>query len=108
MSENAGGNKKEDIKIIRGPNGAVFYVKAIPSSSRTSLEGVHNGMLKIKLAAAPEKGKANEALVEFLSEKLGIKKKFIRITAGLTSKVKQITAEQMRPETLIEKLESIL
>jgi uncharacterized protein len=108
MSENAGGNKKEDIKIICGPNGAVFYVKAVPASSRTCFAGVQNGMLRVKLAAAPERGKANQALVEFLSEKLGIKKKFIRITGGLTSKVKQITAEQMRPETLIEKLESIL
>jgi uncharacterized protein YggU (UPF0235/DUF167 family) len=106
MSENAPGDKKEGIKVICRPNATVFYVKVIAGSSRTALAGVQNGMLKIKLSAAPEKGKANQALVDFLADKLGIKKKFIRITAGLTSKVKQITAEQITPEALIEKLEN--
>jgi uncharacterized protein (TIGR00251 family) len=104
MSENVSGDKKEGIKIIRRQNAVVFYVKVIPSSSRTSLEGVQNGMLRVKLSAAPERGKANKALIDFLSEKTGIKKKFIRIISGLTSKVKQIAAEQETAETLTEKL----
>jgi hypothetical protein len=104
MSENALGETKNDIKIIRRQNAAVFYVKVIPSSSRTSLEGVQNGMLRIKLSAAPEKGRANQAVVDFLTGKLGIKKKFITITSGLFSKVKQIAVEQITPEVLTEKL----
>ncbi len=115
MSENVPADKlarspawKECIKITRRQNAVVFYVKVIPSSSRTSLEGIQSGILRIKLSAAPERGKANQALVDFLSEKIGIKKKFIRITSGLFSKVKQIAIEQITPEILTEKLESVL
>jgi hypothetical protein len=64
--------------------------------------------LKIKLSAAPQKGKANKALVDFLADTLGVKKKFIAITSGPASKVKQIAIEQMTPEILIEKLKSVL
>ena len=108
MSENAPGDKKEDIKIIRRQNAVIFYVKVTPSSSRNSLAGIQNGVLKIKLSAAPEKGKANQALIDFLSDKLGIKKKFITIISGLTSKVKQIAVEQETAETITEKLAIVL
>lgn len=108
MPENAPADKKEAIKVIYRPDAAVFNVKVIAGSSRTALAGVQNGMLRIKVSAAPEKGKANEALVEFLAEKLGVKKKFVRITAGLTSKIKQIAVEQIAAEILIEKLENAL
>jgi uncharacterized protein YggU (UPF0235/DUF167 family) len=108
MSENAPAGTKNDIKVIRRQNIAVFCVKVIPSSSRTSFAGVQNGILRVKLSAAPQKGKANQALVDFLADKLGIKKKFIMITSGLFSRVKRITVEQITPEILIEKLRSVL
>jgi len=108
MSENALGGTKNNIKMIRRRNAVVFCVKVIPSSSRTSFAGVQNGMLRIKLSAAPQKGRANQALVDFLADKLGVKKKFITITSGLFSKVKQIAAEQETAETLIEKLQKRL
>jgi uncharacterized protein (TIGR00251 family) len=52
--------------------------------------GVLDGMLKVKVAAAPEKGKANKCLVEFLAKQLGIKKNDIAVCSGQTSPVKQI------------------
>jgi uncharacterized protein (TIGR00251 family) len=104
MSENAPTDKKKSIKIIRRQDAVIFYVKVIPSSSRTSFEGIYDGMLKIKLSAAPEKGKANKALVDFLADKLDVKKKFIKIISGLTSKVKQVAVEQISPQMLAEKM----
>ena len=104
MSENAPGDKKEGVKIIRRQDAVIFYVKVTPSSNRTCLAGIQNGMFKIKLSAAPEKGKANQALIDFLSDKLGIKRKFVTIISGLTSKVKQIAVEQETAETITEKL----
>ena len=62
------------------------------------------GMLKIKLAAAPEKGKANESLVEFLAETLGVKRNTITITSGLTSPVKTIQTTGISTEYLLDKL----
>ncbi len=62
------------------------------------------GMLKVKLAAAPEKGKANESLVEFLADTLGVKKNAITITSGLTSPVKTIQITGISTEYLLDKL----
>lgn len=67
-----------------------FFVKVVPGSSKTALCGVLDGMLKVKVAAAPEKGKANKCLVEFLAKQLGIKKNDIAVCSGQTSPVKQI------------------
>jgi uncharacterized protein (TIGR00251 family) len=97
-----------DLKIIRRQNAIVFYVKVIPASSRTSFENIRNGMLRIKVSAAPERGKANQALISFLADKLKVKKKFITIISGLRSKIKQIAVEQLSPEILIERLEPVL
>ncbi len=108
MPENAPAGTKNDIKITCGPSTVIFSVKVIPAGSKTAFAGIQNGMLKIKLSAAPEKGKANKALIDFLADLLGVKKKFITITSGLTSKVKQIAVEQVTEQAIIEKLRNIL
>jgi uncharacterized protein len=70
--------------------GVIFTVKVVPGSSKTALCGVLDGMLKVKVAAAPEKGKANKCLSEFLASQLGIKKSDVVVRSGQTSPVKQI------------------
>lgn len=69
-------------------------VKVIPRSSKTELAGyLPDGAWKVKVAAAPEKGKANRALCEFLAEKLGVAKSRVRIVSGQTSQLKRIRVE---------------
>jgi len=69
-------------------------VKVIPKSSKTELAGyLPDGTWKVKVAAPPEKGKANRALCEFLAEKLGVAKSRIRIVTGETSALKRIRIE---------------
>jgi hypothetical protein len=94
----------EKLKISETPNGITFRVKVVPAGSRTSIEGMYDNMLKVKLSAVPEKGKANEALIEFLAEKLGVKRKFVKIVSGLTSKVKQVAVEQMSQQEFFERI----
>jgi len=68
----------------------ILIVKIIPNASKNSLEGFQEGILKIKIQASPDKGKANEALVEFLAETLEVPKREIRILSGHTSRLKKI------------------
>jgi uncharacterized protein (TIGR00251 family) len=66
-------------------------VKVIPKSSKTELTGyLPDGTWKVKVAAAPERGKANRALCDFMAEKLGVAKSKIRIVSGETSHLKRI------------------
>jgi len=53
-----------------------------------------DGTWKIKVAAAPEKGQANRALLEFLSEHLNVAKSRIRIMSGETSQLKRIRVDE--------------
>jgi uncharacterized protein (TIGR00251 family) len=94
----------EQLRIQQAGNAVVFSVKVVPRSSKTALTGILGGMLKVKLAAPPEKGKANQALVEFLADALDIKKAAIKITSGLTSPVKTIQIEGVSSEFLLKKL----
>lgn len=78
-------------------DGIRFSVKVVPGSSRTALAGILDGMLKIRIAAPPEKGKANQCLTAYLSKLLGIRKKQVKILTGLTAPVKQLQIEGVSP-----------
>ena len=75
-----------------------------PRASKTELAGLHDGRLKIRLAAPPVDGAANAALVEFIADKLGIAKSRVRVVAGATSRRKVVEVEGVSEEMVSEKL----
>ncbi len=82
--------KPMGLEISEIDGGVCFCVKIVPGSSRTSIEGLLGGMLKIKVAAPPEKGKANKELTAFLAKRLNLRKNDIEIMAGHTNPVKTL------------------
>ena len=84
--------------------GIILVVKVVPGSSRTTIGGLLENMLKIKVSSPPEKGKANQCLIEFLAEKLSVKKSAISIISGQSSPVKSIKILGISAETLSAKL----
>jgi uncharacterized protein len=85
------------------PNGRLA-VKITPNAGRNEVTGFKEGVLQIKIAAPPEKGKANKELVDFLSERLGIRKSTILIIKGQTSRNKVVSIETLSNEEIIKKL----
>ncbi len=65
-------------------------IKLFPKSRVQGVEGVHDGRLHIKLAAPPVDGKANAALVAFLSKLLGVKKTQVLLAAGQKNRLKVV------------------
>lgn len=66
-------------------------IKVIPKSSRNEIAGtMADGTLKVKIAAPPEKGKANEALRAFLAEHYGVRQRDVTILSGETSPLKRV------------------
>ena len=70
-------------------------VKVIPKAQRTEaveiLEGAEGEqVLKVKVAAVPEKGKANEELCRYLAQELGISKSQVAVSQGSTSQRKVV------------------
>ena len=69
---------------------ALLVARIQPRASKNEIIPMEGGALKIRLTATPVDGAANEALVRFLSEVLGIAKTRIEIVSGRTSREKRI------------------
>lgn len=93
-----------DLLVKETAGGVVFGAKVVPGSSRTVISGVLDGMLKVKVSAAPEKGKANQALSEFLAKKLGVRKRAVRVISGQSSPIKQVEVDGITGEEFVRKL----
>ncbi len=59
-----------------------------PGAKKTEFAGLHGDALKIRLAAPPVDGKANEALVRFLADVLDLPKSAVILKSGQTSRRK--------------------
>ena len=92
------------LEVTQTDGGVVLAVKVVPASSKTAIVGQLNGMLKIKLSAAPEKGKANQCLINFLAERLGVRKNAVSIVSGATSPVKKVLIADLTVENVLGKL----
>lgn len=77
-----------------------FMVRVVPRASRSEIMGEHDGALRVRIAAPPVDGAANEELVNLLSRKLGVSRKAITITGGQTSKLKQLRVAGASPDAL--------
>ena len=78
-------------------------IKALPGASRSQILGVKDGRLRVKVAAAPEDGKANAELCAFLAKTLGCPKKDVNLQAGEKSRLKTVSL----PLYLQEQLEHV-
>jgi len=65
-------------------------IKAIPGASKTEFAGTGDGRLRIRLAAAPEGGRANAELIAFFAKTLGCPKRDITLLHGEKSRLKTI------------------
>ncbi|SRR5690606_31442309 len=81
----------------RGGN-VLFDVRVSPSASRTSVLGVHDGALKLSLAAPAVEGAANAALVKFLAHALGVPQKAVTLLRGQRGRLKTISVAGVDPE----------
>jgi len=63
-----------------------------------------DGILRVRIAAAPLKGKANKELIGFLSEVLGVSKSSIRVEKGLASRRKLVLVKGLPRTQVLERL----
>ena len=91
--------------------GAAITVKVTPRAKKTEVAGLmEDGTVKIRVAAPPEEGKANTALVEFLAKALNIPTNQIDIMGGLSSDRKLISLIGVSPgdvETTMTRLAAV-
>jgi uncharacterized protein len=88
-----------------GRKGAALAVRVTPRASRNEIaEVLDDGTIKVRIAAQPADDEANAALLDFMSEILGVPKSRLDIVAGLTGRDKLISVVDMDAETVHQRI----
>jgi uncharacterized protein len=96
------------IEIREHRQGCILSVRAQPGARRAALVGEHAGMLKVAVTAPPDKGKANDAIIEVLAESLGLKRSQIALHSGATSRKKEFLITSVSAKGLAAILERLM
>lgn len=78
------------IQVTQQDTDVLLDVKVVPKSSRDRIVGEFDGMLKVTVSAAPERGAANQAVCRLLAETLGLRRQQVSVDTGHASPRKTI------------------
>jgi uncharacterized protein (TIGR00251 family) len=93
-----------EFKITKAEGGAAFAVRVVPRAGKTEIAGIQGGALKVRIAAPPVGGAANEALLKFLANILKVRTSALEIVAGTTSQQKMICVIGLTPQEVESRL----
>ena len=75
-------------------------VKVTPRASRNAIVGMRDGVLVVRVTAAPVDDAANRAVVKLIAKRVGVAPSRLRITRGARGRRKRITIEGAGPDAL--------
>jgi uncharacterized protein (TIGR00251 family) len=87
--------------------GYVLRLTVVPGAQRTQVVGLYGDRLKVRLAAPPEKGAANQELIAFLALTLDLPKSSFKLTLGAQSRTKMVTVSDLSPD-MAERLDRLV
>lgn len=90
------------------PQGAVLLVKVQPGARRSGLAGLHGELLKVSVAAAPERGQANAEVVDLLCRELALKKAQVTLLSGHAARQKRLLVTGVTVEELVSRIHQAL
>ena len=92
------------IQLTNHARGVLLPVRAQPGARRDAIVGEHAGELKVAVSQPPEKGKANERIVEVLCDELSLRRSQVELVAGETSRSKKFVVTGVSLEVLQQRL----
>jgi uncharacterized protein len=82
------------------PRGLVLSIRATPKAAKDEIAGIRNGALLVKVTAAPEKGKANAAVIGLFAKTIGVPKSAFDLVSGDTDRNKVLRLASHGEEVL--------
>jgi uncharacterized protein len=76
-----------------GERGVRFGVRLTPRGGQDRVDGVADGILRVRVSAPPVDGAANEALLRLVASELGVARSAVRLTGGATARTKTIEVD---------------
>ena len=93
-------------QVVRShPDGAALTVWIVPGARHTEIVGFHGDALKIRIAAPPERGRANKAVAVLLTDQLGVR---VRLASGAGSRRKRFVVVGMSVGDLVKSLDELV
>lgn len=96
------------IELTADHDGVLLPVHAQPGARRNGVVGVHAGRLKVAVTQAPEKGKANDAIIEVLADNLSLKRSQISLASGPTNSRKVFRIRDLTVDELADRIATCL
>jgi uncharacterized protein len=84
--------------------GTRIMLRIQPRASRTEVAGLHGDALRIRIAAPPVDGAANDLLLRFLADRLGVARAALAITGGHGGRSKTVTVSGLMPNEVADRL----
>jgi uncharacterized protein (TIGR00251 family) len=96
------------IDLQQQSDGVMLPVRVQPGARRNGIVGAHGGALKIAVTQAPEKGKANEGVVEELCAALKLRRAQVELISGATARQKRFLIRGIGLEDLRGQIEAAI
>lgn len=94
--------------LTQHADGVVLSIRAKPGARHAGIQGVHGTQLKISLHAPPEKGKANDELLDLLSDCLQLKMNCLSLLSGQTSQNKKVLIQNVAYDDVLGRIQTHL
>lgn len=82
----------------------IVCCKVVPKAKESQIMGWEGDVLKVRLAAVPEKGKANDELVRLLAKALHLPRSSVKVVSGATCRLKRVAIDGLDETALRHKL----
>ena len=79
----------------------MLAVRVIPRARKTEIAGTREDALLVRLAAPPVEGAANEALIEFLADRLHVARRAVRIVSGERGRAKRVAVSGVTAQQIL-------
>jgi uncharacterized protein (TIGR00251 family) len=96
------------LTLEQNSRGVILPVRAHAGARRNAILGARDGALRVAVTAAPEKGKANQAIIALLSKTFGVSKSAIELISGETSPQKRLLVRNIEMDQLRQAVASVL
>lgn len=83
------------LPYMPAPDGLILHVRLTPKGGRDAIDGIETlsdgkAVLKARVRAVPEDGKANDALIKLIAKTFGVSASHVSLDAGATSRIKTL------------------
>ena len=102
--EGTSGSECEAVRLGADGSSLTVNVWAVPGSARSSIEGLRDGYLRVRVTAGAHEGRANEALCEVLADHAHVPRSAVVVVHGARSRRKLVRIDSASPDTVIEAL----